>query len=205
MKKILSLAALLCLLAIVGCRKNDAARNFAKPVDTNVQAEETITGRQPADSVQADTVTAKPLSEAEQFGKRLKEEKWSKDDYGFRYPAFMSEKTTYMNDMVADVTVYSSGPVSLCLWPMIGSWATSSDAYPVKGSILSPDAKIASITYQARRSDIHSGYTDDGRIFYLKRRIIEGDAVNHAQVLVTIYPKDYKDQMDPLVKEVQNW
>ena len=193
------------MLALTGCKKSDAVGNEVKIEETNMQAEEIQSERQSADSVQADSVMAKPLSEAEQFGKRMKEEKWSKDDYGFRYPAFMSEKTTYMNDMVADVTVYSSGPVSLCLWPMIGSWATSSDAYPVKGSILSPDAKIASITYQAKRSDIHSGYTNDGRIFYLKRRMVEGDAVSHAQVLVAIYPKDYKDQMAPLVKEVQNW
>ena len=197
------LYALLCMLALTGCKRSDALGNEEKP--ENAQAEEVQLERQPADSVKNDSATAKPLSEAEQFGKRLKEEKWSKDDYGFRYPAFMSEKTTYMNDMVADVTVYSYGPVSLCLWPMIGSWATSSDAYPVKGSILCPDAKIASITYQAKRSDIHSGYTDDGRIYYLKRRMIEGEAVIHAQVLVLIYPKDYQEQVESLIKEVQKW
>lgn len=210
MRKILILAAL-CIVALYGCRKAEAvsgggaALSAASPDGSVNAAEKGTDARAAAEDTVERAADGKHLSEAEAFGKRLSKEKWTDDDFGFRYPSFMSKTETFMGDVPADVIEYKSGPVSICLWPMMGAWATEDDAFPVVGSVLSPQTSIASITYRARRKDIHSGYTTDGRVFYLKRRINVGYAVNHASVLVAIYPDDYRDYVGAIVREVQYW
>lgn len=200
-----------CIAAFSGCGRQAAvAENTdAGTADTIVAGAETPAAA-PADdfvpSEQADDAVAeKAATVAETFAKLLKDNVWLKTNYGFSYPAFMQKKTTFVDDVPAEVTEYSFGPVSICLWPGLGTWATLDEDFPVAGSMLSPTTQIASITYRAERKDIHSGYTTDGRIFYLKRKILVGEGVNHASILVAIYPENYKDHVAPLVRTVQNW
>ena len=78
------------------------------------------------------------------------------------------------------------------------------DYFPVAGCRIAPETDIREVTYSAEKKGIFSGYIADGRIFYLKRVIVE-DEVLHAAVLALIYPKAMQDNMERLIEEVQRF
>lgn len=67
---------------------------------------------------------------------------------------------------------------------------------------------IKDITYQSERHGIYSGYTTDGRIFYMKTVIYPSGDPNltgHMGTLTIVYPKSYQQSVEPIIKIVRNW
>ena len=142
----------------------------------------------------------------EYFSSRMKTSKWIEGKGSFRVPDFLSQSgEEFVGDVPASVYTYWYDRVNLCYWPLLGNWATDDEDFPVKGCYVSSTAKIAKVTYRAPQKGIYSGYTDDGRIFYLKRLNTIHDVVTHAVVLVLIYPEKYQEAVQPLIKQVLNW
>lgn len=142
----------------------------------------------------------------EYFSSKMKTSKWIGGEGTFRVPDFLSQSgEEFVEDVPASVYTYWYDRVNLCYWPLLGNWATDDDNFPTRGCHVSSTAKIAKVTYRAPRKGIFSGYTDDGRIFYLKRLNTIYDVVSHAAVLALIYPEKYQEAVQPLIKEVLKW
>ena len=130
--------------------------------------------------------------------------KWLKEkEYNFSYPANFKRHEEFIGDIPATLITYKNQDVELCLWPMLGNWATLLDEYPVPGTQLGKKTFIKDITYKAKNS-IYSGHTKDGRIFYLHILISSGET-DHAHVLTLIYPKEKQESVKQLISVVQNW
>jgi hypothetical protein len=71
--------------------------------------------------------------------------------------------------------------------------------------MLSSKAKIENITYKQPRLGVYSGYTTDGKVYYLKKKLIEGGEVTHSTVLVLIYPQAYQNEVENLIDVVKDW
>ncbi|HBI99343.1 MAG TPA: hypothetical protein DDY66_08635, partial [Prevotella sp.] len=59
-------------------------------------------------------------------------------------------------------------------------------------------------TYKNVKKHIYSGYASDGRIFYLKTRVLDGGEVNHLAVLCLLYERNAENDNMPLIEEVKN-
>lgn len=134
------------------------------------------------------------------FVKALQEANWVESDVGFKIPDIMQKSTTLVDDYSIDT--YTFGNIQLCYF-WAGNWATFDDSFPISGSVIEPRTNITKITYTSANQGIYSGYLNDGRIFYLKRII--SDEIPHAYVLAVVYPEDLKNDVEPLIKTVQNW
>lgn len=126
----------------------------------------------------------------------------NKDNH-FSYPACFSVREDDIENMSALLETYSYEDIELCHWPLLGVWATFVDNYPIVGSQIGRNSKIESITYTSNKG-IYSGYTDDGRIYYMKM-LISGGEFHHVHTLVLIYPRSKQEQVNKLIKEVQHW
>lgn len=144
--------------------------------------------------------------EEDEYAYYIENSKWIKNnEFNFLYPScFESPKTTEMDDMSADVITYKFQSIELCLWPLIGAWATVNENYPEKGCYVSSIQTIDTITYNSR-NNIFSGYTNNGNIFYLKRLITDDDIAPHAHVLCLIYPKECQKAVEPIISQIKNW
>lgn len=94
------------------------------------------------------------------------------------------------------------GPVQL-VYAFLGNWATQNCTYPVVGKWVAEGVYIKRITYATRNKNFCSGYTNDGRIFYLHRICM--DEYPHAYIWYLIYPKSYQKSVMPLLDRVKNW
>lgn len=93
--------------------------------------------------------------------------------------------------------------ICLACWPSLGAWAVTD--YPDTDSYLTEDVKVKNITYRNGDGTVFSGYTSDGRIWYMKKRRLEGGEVIHAKVLVLIYPKESQPDVERFIGIVKGW
>lgn len=124
------------------------------------------------------------------FAVRLKNATWVTSDMGFKRPSFMK---FYQGDEEQDCMFfyqYSWGPVQL-VYAFLGNWATQNCTYPVVGKWVAEGVYIKRITYATRNKNFCSGYTNDGRIFYLHRICM--DEIPHAYIYgISSIPKATK-------------
>lgn len=151
-----------------------------------------------------------PMTQTRSFSELMKSVNWNKSKYGdFMVPNFFTEgeSVSVENDLYS-VDRYYYGNVEICCgW--LGSWALD-DSYPAEGDELSKGIFIESITYHSKKKNIYSGYVNDGRIYYMKmvyHFTDWGDGYGHTDVLflVSIYPKEYKEAVTPIVNMIKNW
>lgn len=134
----------------------------------------------------------------------LKNCSWYKTEYGFKMPDFMmASSPIFVDDVPADMQKWTYGGICVACWPMLGAWAVME--YPDSGNYLTEDVMVRNVTYANGVGIVFSGYTDDGRIWYMKKRILDGGDVTHAAALVLIYPKENKDEVNPLINIVKKW
>ena len=129
--------------------------------------------------------------------------RWHSDG-GFKYPSSYKQTESFVEDVPANVEVFSNGKIKLCYWPLLGMWSTHVD-YPREGDWLSPTERVKNVTYRAKSKLIVSGYTQNGNIYYLKHKITPGGEVNHSKVLVLIYPQSEKNNVSTLLNIVKDW
>ena len=127
--------------------------------------------------------------------------RWHSDG-GFKYPSTYILSETFVEDVPANVEVFSNGNIQLCYWPMLGIWSTFAN-FPKEGVWLSPTERVKIITYRAESKLIVSGYTQNGNIFYLNQKIMSGGEVKHSKVLVLIYPQSEKKNVSTLMNIVK--
>lgn len=127
------------------------------------------------------------------------------DGAGFSYPSFMTRSERAITDVPATVNTYTWKKLELGYWPLIGSWAVSHDNFPVKGNYLTEDDFVEDVTYKAEEFGIFSGHTDDGRIYYLKKKINREGEVNHVAVLVIVYPEENQADVQRFIEMIKEW
>ena len=171
-----------------------------------VQNANQVVSAPPSYNQSAPVSDTKTQSPAEMFDSKINSCRWLRNTsgtYNFNYPDFMSLSSYFMEDVPADVEVYSWQTVQLAYWPLLGAWAV--DSFAESGNWISNNAQISNVTYKLERKGIYSGYTTDGRIYYLKKKILDGGEVPHATVLALIYTEDFRDHMDELTNLVMRW
>ncbi len=130
---------------------------------------------------------------------------WTKHKNGnFQYPNFFKRYDTFVDDIPANVETYTYSAVELCYWPLLGAWSTEPD-FPLSGLQISPTEKVMNVTYKVESKGISSGYTQSGKIYYMKRNIFEGEFVSHSTVLVLINPPEFNEEVVILTKMIAKW
>ena len=155
-----------------------------------------ITDIEGIDSSTSATVNAKNKVE-----KLLMNCKWIRHEGGFQYPDSFEYYNEFLIDIPASVDVYTYDSVDICYWGGLGAWSVA-DEFPSEGIYLSPNETVKNITYQSK--GITSGYTNSGKIYYLKQKFY-GEDVIHSNVLVLIYPTEYNKSVEKLTKMVEKW
>lgn len=136
---------------------------------------------------------------------------WKKTQYNFRIPTYFSDGTDYFyEDGPYSYVVYSHYDAEISYCSLIGAWACDDDEFPVRGSVISNHVAIKNITYKSK-TGVFSGYTTDGRIYYLKKKrnidVIgdDGTSVCHPSYLAIIYPKSRQTELDSVIKMISKW
>ena len=142
--------------------------------------------------------TSMTINVKNKFKDLLKNCKWIMHDGGFQYPDFFEHYEKFLIDIPASVDVYTYDSVDLCFWGGLGAWSVA-DEFPSEGIYLSPYETVKNITYQSK--GIASGYTNSGKIYYLKQKIY-GEDVVHSNVLVLIYPPEYDKSVEKLTNMI---
>ena len=150
-------------------------------------------------------------SEANQkeFVRLMNQNKWSQAKNGFRYPSFM--KHQYIEDVdnsIFNAEVYSWNSVQIVNVGYLGAWSLIGEGYPTVNETIAYNITIKNMTYWRERNGIYSGYTTDGRIFYMKTILYpSGDPnfVGGMGTLTVIYPKSYQQSVEPIIDIVQHW
>lgn len=75
---------------------------------------------------------------------------------------------------------------------------------PSPGYNISETVCIKNVTYSSKHG-IYSGYTNDGRIWYMKKVIYNGGEVVSSKLLVLIYPKSMQSEATPFINIIKNW
>ena len=94
--------------------------------------------------------------------------------------------------------------IELCYWPSLGVWSVA-DEFPSEGLYLSPTETVNNVTYRAESKGIASGYTNSGKIYYLKQKIMHGEGVDHSKFLVLINPTEYNKSVEKITNMVAKW
>ena len=160
---------------------------------------ETITDTEGIDSSTSATINAKNKVED-----LLKNCNWIKHDDGFQYPASFKHHQVFLDEIPADVEVYTYDSIELCYWPLLGVWSVT-DEFPSQGLYLSPTETVKNITYRAESKGIASGYTNSGKIYYLKQKIMHGEGVDHSKFLVLINPPEYNKAVEKITNMIATW
>ena len=138
------------------------------------------------------------------FADLLDKATWVKTEYGFKFPNCMTPSNEiWVEDVPASLYRWNYEDVCLACWPLLGTWAVME--YPETGSYLTEDVHVKNITYQNSNGTVFSGYTTDGRIWYMKKKLTEGGEVVHAKILVLIYPKAMQGEEKRLIDVVKGW
>jgi hypothetical protein len=143
-------------------------------------------------------------SDEEWFAAEMAKTKWRETPMKFSYPDCLGPSQLYDDDVPALYHLYSWHKVVLG-YTELGSWAVSEGdypgpKYPILGAIL-----VKNITYVHKGKGIYSGFTTDGRVFYMKCKPTEGGMVTHLQVLALVYPKSFQKSLDILINQIANW
>lgn len=138
------------------------------------------------------------------FEKLINNCNWIKRDGGFQYPDFFEQHQVFLDEIPADVEVYSYDSIELCYWPSLGVWSVA-DEFPSEGLYLSPTETVKNVTYRVEAKGIASGYTNSGKIYYLKQKIMHGEGVDHSKFLVLINPPEYNKSVEKLTNMVAKW
>ena len=134
----------------------------------------------------------------------LKNCSWIKHSDGFQYPEFFEQHQVFLDEIPADVEIYNYDSIELCYWPSLGVWSVA-DEFPSQGLYLSPTETVKNITYRAESKGIASGYTNSGKIYYLKQKIMHGEGVDHSKFLVLINPPEYNKAVEKITNMVAKW
>lgn len=126
---------------------------------------------------------------------------WKSTEFGFRCMANMIYKEIFEDNVPTTFYVYVNA-VSELSYSVMGAWAVMD--FPAVEQYIAPGITIANITYKNVKKHIYSGYASDGRIFYLKTRVLDGGEVNHLAVLCLLYEKNAENDNMPLIEEVKN-
>ena len=73
--------------------------------------------------------------------------------------------------------------------------------------MIAPNVTIDKVTYKNNKGDISSGYTKDGRAFYMKTDTESAYAggMPHAEVLALIFPKTFHSAVSKLIAVIDQW
>jgi len=134
----------------------------------------------------------------------LKNCNWIKHSDGFQFPDFFEQHQVFLDEIPADVEIYNYDLIELCYWPSLGVWSVA-DEFPSEGLYLSPTETVKKVTYRAESKGIASGYTNSGKIYYLKQKIMHGEGVDHSKFLVLINPTEYNKSVEKLTNMVAKW
>lgn len=132
----------------------------------------------------------------------INESGWTTTSMGYSYPSSFTVDDNVEDDDGNLVDVYKYKDVELSDW-LLPSWAVIDEYYPIVGSMVGRSSRISSISYT--NNSVYSGYTDDGRIFYLKVLIADGGEVPQALTLSLVYPQNYQHEVRQLIEMVRTW
>ena len=134
----------------------------------------------------------------------LKNCSWIKHSDGFQFPDFFEQHQVFLDEIPADVEIYNYDSIELCYWPSLGVWSVA-DEFPSEDLYLSPTETVKNVTYRAESKGIASGYTNSGKIYYLKQKIMHGEGVDHSKFLVLINPIEYNKSVEKITNMVAKW
>ena len=140
------------------------------------------------------------LDDAALFSKQMETSTWVDSKYGnFKVPKFFGDEMEFSsNYTLCPFIEYLQYDVIISCSPYMGGWAHEDDVFPVEGSELAKNVFIKSITYKSsQKLSIFSGYTEDGRIFYMKKK-------NHDQVIDPDEGISHAKQNGNEMKQVMN-
>lgn len=141
---------------------------------------------------------------SDSFATLMDKATWYDTGYGFILPNIMTPSTEiWVDEAPGSVYRWTYEDICISCWPMLGAWAVTD--YPDVGSYLTEDVNVSRVTYSNSDGTILSGYTYDDRIWYMKKRLLDGGEVVHAKVLVLIYPKAMQPDVEKLIEIVQRW
>lgn len=134
---------------------------------------------------------------------------WKQTSYNFQVPSYFSDGTEYFyGDGPYFMVIYKHQDAQLSYCSLLGAWACDDANFPGVGSVIAQDATIKNIVYKAKNG-VFSGYTTDGRIFYMKKKRQEkaiahedGPSFCHSSFLAIIYPKSRQKEMDPVIQMI---
>ena len=181
--------------------KPSNAESYVNPVEATPPST-----TQQSQNQSSSAIVEKTQSPVEVFDNKMNACSWLRNTsgtYNFMYPDFMNSSSHFMDDVPGDVEVYSWQSVQLAYWPLLGYWAV--DSFADTGNWVSYNSKVSNVTYKSERLGIYSGYTNDGRIYYLKTKVLNGGDVPHATVLALIYPPEFKEYIKELTEVVRTW
>lgn len=160
---------------------------------------ETITDTDGIDTSSSATINAK-----NKVDDLLKNSNWIMHGDGFQYPASFKHHQVFLDEIPADVEIYTYDSIELCYWPSLGVWLVA-DEFPSQGLYLSPTETVKNITYRAESKGIASGYTNSGKIYYLKQMIMHGEGVDHSKFIVLINPPEYNKAVEKITNMIAKW
>lgn len=135
------------------------------------------------------------------FREKMKNVRWKIVSENVSIPSFMKAQDGY-----GSLFAYDNVMISNMLW---GSWASLEDDFPSEGMELTSSVEgvfIKNITYKVERKGVYSGYTDDGRIFYLKTLPSpRWCGPPHIISYILIYPKEYQEAVTPIINKILHW
>ena len=150
------------------------------------------------DVADVDLDTNTPLSDFENL---INNCNWIKHGDGFQYPDFFRYYKASIEDTYT-VEIYAYESVELCYCSYFG--ARLELEFLNEGSYISPTEKAKNITYIAKSKVIASGYTQSGKIYYLKQKNY-GEEILHTKFLVLINPPEYKNAVEKLTNMIAKW
>ena len=203
MKQHSILVLALAVSLVSGCKQETKQpKEIKDSVKTMNQTDNRVIETKVAD---IDTEVKEPVrTSVDELSEQLDKSTTVRTSSGFMVPKFMKFEEKYGDDGLGTYDTYSWNDVMIC-YRFYGAWATMDDCFPKPNVEIAPFVNIQSITYHSPSKQIWPGYVSDGRIFYLKRKITVGENVDHALVLVAIYPKKYKKSATRLVNMVSKW
>lgn len=153
---------------------------------------------------EVDSSTSATINAINKVEDLMKNCSWIEHNEGFQYPDFFEQHQVFLDEIPADVEIYNYDSIELCYWPSLGVWSVA-DEFPSEGLYLSPTETVKNVTYRAESKGIASGYTNSGKIYYLKQKIMHGEGVDHSKFLVLINPTEYNKSVEKLTNMVAKW
>jgi hypothetical protein len=139
-----------------------------------------------------------------QFAAAMTKTKWRETPMKFAYPSCFAREELFDDNVPAYYYLYSWRQVVMG-YVSLGVWAVDDVDYPGEKYPLLGSINIKKITYVHKGKCIYSGYTTDGRVFYMKCKPETGGMVTHLGVLALVYPKSFQPHVGLLIKQISNW